>query len=268
MLGRFEAQHADLGAVDGALAPGLGSLDHGIGGPIEVVGRLVDLAGRMEVIADRAFCPLRDHGAAFVEQRVGLLVAADFAPEIMEFAGHAEKIYAEFVDIAGADREMLIAPEGGRQRFDLEVAEIFEDVAAAAADMAESEEYPAIGIALERRGTDALEELDLRLLGELHLIDRIGPVEAARFSFFCAQALTVTFEAQMSMKMPSFTGNKLVHLLDLPAEIVEIGRVEIHPGPAGSESARRAGGSTPAFGAMTRQPGCSRADFSSQPAEI
>ena len=151
-----------------------------IGGGDRAVGRLVDRAGRMQMIADRAFGALREHRAALVEQRLRLLVAADLAPEVVEFSGHAEELDAERIDVAGADRKMLVAPEGGRQRFDLEVAEIFQDVAAAAADMAEIEEERAFRIAFARRLADALEELDLRLLGEFQPVFRVGPVEALR----------------------------------------------------------------------------------------
>ena len=112
------------------------------------IGRLVDAAGRMQVVADRAARALREHGAAFVEERLRLLVAADLAPQVVELAGHAEERDAERIDVAGADREMLVAPEGGRQRFDLEVGEIFEDVAAAAADMTEIEEERHLRIVL------------------------------------------------------------------------------------------------------------------------
>ena len=47
------------------------------------------------MIADRALGALREHRAALVEQGVGLLVAADLAPEVVELAGHAEELDAK-----------------------------------------------------------------------------------------------------------------------------------------------------------------------------
>ena len=67
-------------------------------------------AGRMQMIADRAARALREHRAAFVDERLRLLVAADLAPEMVELAGHAEELDAERVDIAGADAENARSP--------------------------------------------------------------------------------------------------------------------------------------------------------------
>ena len=155
---RFRAEHADLGAVDRAFHPGLALLHMLVGAGDGAVGRLVERAGRMQMIADRASGALREHGAALVEQRFRLLVAADLAPQMVELAGHAEELDAQRIDVAGADRKMLVAPEGGRQRFDLEMAEIFQNVAAAAPDMTEIEEQRTLGIALARCLADPLEE--------------------------------------------------------------------------------------------------------------
>src|SRR5581483_1823686 len=144
------------------------------------IGRLVDRAGRVQVVAGRAGGALREHRSALVEERLGRLVAADLAPDMVELPGHAEKGNTERLDVAGADREMLVTPEGGRQGFDLKVRKVLEDVAAAAADVTEIEEERHLGVVPAHGAADSLEEIDLRRLGELQAVIRIGPVETLR----------------------------------------------------------------------------------------
>src|SRR5262245_24783629 len=115
----------------------------------------------MEVIADRAARALRQHDAALVKQRLGFLVSADFAPVIVKLSGHAEVGNAERLEIAGAHREVLVAPAGGRQRLDFEMTEETEHVVPAAPDVTVVEEERSLRIVLPHRLADALIEPDL-----------------------------------------------------------------------------------------------------------
>ena len=69
------------------------------------------------------------------------------------------------------------------------------------------------------------------------------------------------------MKMPSPSGKSSIDLVDLAAEIVEIGRVEIEECPAGAERLAALADQHASRASTTRQPGLSRAASSSQPAE-
>ena len=153
----------------------------------------------------------------------------------MELAGHAEELGPQRIDIAGADRKMLVAPEGGRQRLDLKVAEIFQDVAAAAAHMPEVEEERPLRIAPPCGLADALEKLDLRLLGEFEPVLRIGPVEPLRLHLRLRPGRRRD-EREADVDEDSVAIREEVnHLVHLPAEIVEVGRVEVEEGPTWPE---------------------------------
>ena len=151
---------------------------------------------------------LREHRAALVEERLRLLVAADLAPEVVELSGHAEERDAERVDVAGAHRKVLVAPEGGRQRLDLEVREVFEDVAPAAADMAEIEEERHLRVVLADGAADPIEEVRSGS-ASVNFTRSSGSVQSRPsrlHACVCAQVLAETSAKQMSMKMPSPSG--------------------------------------------------------------
>ena len=139
------------------------------------------------------------------------------------------------LDVAGAHRKVLVAPEGGRQRFDLEMRKVFEDVAPAAAHVTEVEEERHLGVVLAHRAADPLEEGDLGRLGESDPVVRAGPVEALGLHLRLRPgAYRDEREADVD-EDPVGIGEELHRLLHLPAEIVEIGRGEVEKGPAGTE---------------------------------
>ena len=101
--------------------------------------------------------------------------------------------------------------------------------------MTEIEEERAVRIAFARRLADALEELDLRLLGKFQPVLGTGPIQALRLHLRLRpgadrhQRKTDVDEDAIAV------GEELDHLLDLAAEIIEIGRVEIEERPARPE---------------------------------
>ena len=187
----------------------------------------------MQVIADRAARAVRKHGAHLVHQRLGLLVAADLAPMGVELAGHAEERNAERIDIAGAQREMLVAPAGGRQALKFEVGVIVGIVLAQAAPhVARVEEQRHFRIVLLHGIADAGEVVLDRLRGENVAVARVRPVEPERLHLGLGRRRD---GRQLERDVhEDAVGIGIVdhHLLGLRHEVVEIGRRVVEEGPA------------------------------------
>ena len=64
-----------------------------------------------------------------------MLESAEFTPGGVEFAGHAEELFAECPAVRGGEREVVVSPAAGRQRLKLKMGVDVGKIAAAAADM-------------------------------------------------------------------------------------------------------------------------------------
>ena len=65
-----------------------------------------------------------------------MLEAAKFAPGGVEFAGHAEEVEVEGLDVLGGEREVVVAPAAGGERLEFEMGEVlFEERAVAGGDV-------------------------------------------------------------------------------------------------------------------------------------
>ncbi|MNC33215.1 hypothetical protein D3C75_815990 [compost metagenome] len=85
----------------------------------------------MKLVADGAFGAVGETECGFKPQCVRMLVAAEFAPRGMEFAGHAEKFHAQRLGVPCRQREVIVAPASGGERFQLEMAVDMDKITAA-----------------------------------------------------------------------------------------------------------------------------------------
>ena len=149
---RRRGENRDFGQRLDIVAPRLFLLDLGIGFADQLISALVELAVRVELVADAAFRAVGQHRGALVAQRVRMLDPAEFPPGRMEFPGHAEKVQPEVPAVGGRHRVVVVPPAAGRQAFEFEVAEMFQDFRVADRHVAAVVEHRHVGIEFPRRG--------------------------------------------------------------------------------------------------------------------
>ena len=89
----------------------------------------------MELIADRTFCSVGQHGRALIPQGVGVLEPSELAPCGVELSGHAEKLHAGQPRIFGRHGKMIIPPAPGGQTLEFQVRDMVKKTSVSANNM-------------------------------------------------------------------------------------------------------------------------------------
>ena len=180
----------------------------------------------MELVADAAFRAVGQHRGALVAQRVRMLDPAEFSPGGMEFPGHAEKVQPKVPAVGGRHRVVVVPPAAGRQAFEFEVAEMFQDFRVADRHVAAVVEHRHVGIEFPRRGGGADVIILQHLAGEgdpVRLLLRIEPGFQHPFHAVIAAALPLVDDVE---KNAVRIREQFDRLFDQAAQIVEVRRVE------------------------------------------
>ena len=117
----LRGEDGDLADGPRARAPRLLARHLGVDRSHQRVDVRVDAAVRVQLVADQAARPERQHPEALVLQRGPVLERVEVAPHGVELARVPERLPAEGARVALRDGEVLVAPEAARQRLQLEV---------------------------------------------------------------------------------------------------------------------------------------------------
>ena len=216
----------DIGGASDVSAPGFFLLHLRVGRSDQLIGALVKIAGGMKLVADAAFRPLSQHCGALVTERIRMLESAEFTPRGMEFSSHAEEIEIKFPAIGGRHRIMVIAPAAGRQGFQLQMAEIRQDVTISGGHIAAVVENRHIRVERTRGGSRALIIFQQSPSGKLFAVFRIeGIVSLFRHILHAPLAAAGRLADDINENAVRI-GEEMHRLLNHAAEIVQIGSIE------------------------------------------
>jgi len=157
-----------------------------------------------------------------------MLEAAELAPRGVELARHAQEVHPQRGHVFRGHRIMVVSPSAGRERLELQMREVLQQITASGRNVAGVVENRHVGIDGRRGGGRLLVVAPDRVRGRLLPVLRLRGVEAVRLHPVHAPLAAALAFADDVEEDAVAAWVPFHDFADLGAEVVEIGRVEAH----------------------------------------